>query len=394
MKRILLILLILFPALLLSAQDQVIPNGYYRVHNKKTQRYVYICDNTAKIDFVAVTADMGAIQLWNKEYRDPHSDPASVVYLQNIGTSTSGPYYNLSSQGTGIKQLINYYVYILSYKPANDSEYYQLYAEGKYLCDNESSSLPSGALGYELKGDYRKWISNTIDANSDEWFGIKATINGQDRYLHPFYADFGFSCIPTGMKVWYIKAVDKEGAVIKEITDNVIPASTPVFIECVSPDAQDNKLNLIYSNTAGPQDNKLKGVYFNNQYRNKSSDARTEFDKNTMRVLGVMEDGRLGYVLSKVKPDQKTKKQYLEANQSYLMVGADIPDEIPLITEAEYNDILAQREALEVGAVSDVLRLYNVFSISGEFKGRLSQDEIDQLPSGIYIVDNRKVVID
>ena len=336
---------------------------------------------------------MGAVQLWTPEYRNPHSDPASVVYLEHTGTNTGGPYYNISSQGTSIKQIIDYYVYISSYKPAGEPEYYQLYAEGKYLCDNESTSLPSGALGYEQKGDFRKWLANKVDPDSDEWFGIESSVNVQGRYLHPFYADFGFSCVPAGMKVWYITAVDKDGAVIKEITDNVIPANTPVFIECVSPDARENKIDLVYSNAAGPQDNQLKGVYFNNQYRPKSVSARKEFDRNTMRVLGVMEDGRLGYVLSKVKPDSKTKKQYLLANQSYLTVGPEIPDEIPLITEAEYQDILAEREAL-VSPVSDASRLYNVFSISGEFKGKLSKDEIDKLPSGIYIIDNRKVVID
>ena len=382
MKRILLIILFVIPVLFLDAQD--IPDGYYRVHNKKTDRYVYVCDNTGKIEYAAVTADMGAIQLW-KDHSKTFSDPASIIYLKKMGSNTSGPYYNLSSQGTSVKQIINYYVYI-----HYQNGYYQLYAEGKYLCDNESSELPSGALGYEQKGDYRKWLANPVDPESDEWFGVKSTVSGQGRYLHSFFADFGFSCVPTGMKVWYIMAIDKEGAVIKEITDNVIPANTPVIIECVSDKPEENKLDLVYSYTGGPKDNKLNGVYFNNKYRPKSTDARKEYDSKTMRVLGVMEDGRLGYVLSKVTPDTKTKKQYLEANQSYLIVDEDFPAEIPLITESEYEAILAERAAGVGSALEN--RLFNVYSISGEFKGLMNQDQLDLLDPGIYIIDNRKVV--
>jgi len=383
MKRLLLILFLIVPVFTLSAQD--IADGYYRVHNKKTKRYVYVRDNTGKIDYAAVTADMSAIELW-KGHEKTYSDPGSIIYLKKMGTTSAGDsYYNLTSQGTGVHEIINYYVII-----SRHGSYYQLYAEGKYLCDNETSSMDAGAMGFENKGDYRDWVAAMVDSNSDEWFGITPTVSAEGRYLHPFFADFGFSFVPDGMKAWYIMAVDKEGAVIKEITDNVIPARTPVIIECVSENAQDNKIDLIHSYAAGPSDNNLKGVYFNNRARPKSADARKVYDKTTMRVLGVMSDGRLGYVLSTVKADAKTKKQYLEANQSYLIVGPDIPDEIPLITESEYNDILAAREA-SVGTVS-TNHLYKVYSISGESKGLLDQDQLDLLPSGVYIIDNRKVV--
>jgi hypothetical protein len=383
MKRLLLVLFLIVPVFTLSAQD--IADGYYRVHNKKTDRYVYVRDNTGKIDYVAVTADMTAIELW-KGHDKTYSDPGSIIYLKKMGTNDTGTYYDLESQGTSVHKIIKKY-YVNIYRSGS---YYQLYAEGKYLCDNETSSLDVGVMGLDRKGDYRNWIATAVDSNSDEWFGITPTVSANGRYLHPFFADFGFSFVPDGMKAWYIMTVDKERAVIKEITDKVIPARTPVIIECVSENAQDNKIDLIHSYAAGPSDNNLKGVYFNNRARPKSADARKVYDKTTMRVLGVMSDGRLGYVLSTVKADAKTKKQYLEANQSYLIVGPDIPDEIPLITESEYNDILAAREA-SVGTVS-TNHLYKVYSISGESKGLLDQDQLDLLPSGVYIIDNRKVV--
>lgn len=401
MKRFLLFVAVLFsPLSVILAQD--IEDGYYRVHNKKTGRYVYVTDNTGSINFTGAKAEMGALQLW-KDHSRTISDPASIIYLKVMGANDGGTYYNLMSQGTGVKQIIDYYVYI-----HYNSGYYQIYAEGKYLCDNETTDSPDGAMGTDRSGDYRKWIATRVDAQTDEWFGITPSIISDGRKLHPFYADFGFTCASEGMKVLYIMKVDKEGAVIKELTDNVIPAGTPVIIECSSSAPSDNKIDLVYSYDNKPSDNQLEGVYFNNPYRSKSADARKVFDKNTMRVLGIMSDGRIGYVLSKVAVDSKTKKQYLEANQSYLMVGEDIPDEIPVITESEYQAILARRA--EEQRIADSIRVadsiaaridrivpdktgHSVYMISGRNLGNLTKEEIEQLPAGIYIIDRRKVVI-
>lgn len=374
----------------LSILAQGIPDGYYRVHNLKTERYVYVTDNTGSINYQAVTANMGAIELW-KDHSKTYSNPASIIYLKTMGENTGGVYYDLQSQGTGVKEIIDYYVYILY-----SGGYYQLYAEGKYLCDNETTDSDDGALGTDRSGNYRKWVADMVDSGTDEWFGITSSVVNNGRYFHPFFADFGISCVPDGMKVWYISKVDKEGAVIKEITDNVIPARTPVIIECVSSDPSENKLDLIYSYASGPSDNRLKGVYFNNALRLKSADARTEFDKKTMRVLGVMADGRLGYVLSKEPADKKTGKQYLAANQSYLVVGTDIPDEIPIITESEYQAIIDQRIADSIAAFVPAIPQSEgsvVFTISGRSLGKLTPQEIEQLPTGIYIINRKKVVV-
>ena len=115
-----------------------------------------------------------------------------------------------------------------------------------------------------------------------------------------------------------------------------------------------------------------------------------------MRVLGVMADGRLGYVLSKVTPDKKTKKQYLAANQSYLVVGNDFPEEIPIITESEYQAIIDQRIADSIAAVLPAIPQSDgsvVFTISGRSLGELTPQEIEKLPAGIYIINRKKVVV-
>jgi hypothetical protein len=82
-----------------------------------------------------MTADFGALQLWKNQSRTV-SDPASVVYLKKKGVDSGGPYYDLQSQGTGIYEIIKKYIY-LYYSDGS----YQLYAEGKYLCDNETTDI-------------------------------------------------------------------------------------------------------------------------------------------------------------------------------------------------------------------------------------------------------------
>ena len=384
MRKSLLLFFTFLSPLFLKAQNP--EDGYYRVHNLGSERYVSITDNTGSINYQAMTADFGALQLWKNHSRTV-SDPATVVYLKKKGVDSGGPYYNLQSQGTCIYEIINKNIY-LYYSDGS----YQLYAEGKYLCDNETTDIDRGYMGIDRKGNYRRWLADRIDIGSDEWFGITPSIECNGRFFHPFYADFGFIPVAEGMKVWYVSRVETEAAIISELDAGLIPARVPLIIECGSQSVSDNKIDLRYSYATGPAGNKLKGVYFNNPNRPKSVDSRKVFDSNTMRVLGTMSDGNLGYVLSNAPVDTKTQKQYLAANQSYLIVEPGMPDEIPVMTEREYQKFLEDRQNASVKAVAGENR-YPVYMISGRKVGDLNDSQLSELPAGIYIVGNRKYVV-
>lgn len=379
MKRISLFILFLLSILQLPAQD--IENGYYRVSNVGSGRYVYVTDNTGEIIYQAATADFGALELW-KDHSKTYSDPASVIYIEKKGSNDSGTYYDLRAQGTGVYAIIGYYVNVYY-----SNGIYQVYGEGVYLSDDNTGDGDRGRMGTNRKGDYRKWKVSKIDT-SNEYFGIEPSIKKDDRYFQPFYADFGFSPLGTGMKVWLVKEVNKDAVIITPFTGEVVPARTPVIIECASNNAYDNKLNLVYDYSDLNQDNKLAGVYFNNANRSKSTDARKEFDRNTMRVLGIMTNGKLGYGFSKVAADEKNGLQYLEANKSYLPVESGLPEEIPVMTEAEYEEWLISSVASR-----NQDRTVTVVMLSGRNLGQMKADEISSLPAGIYIVDSKKVVI-
>lgn len=366
-------------------------DGYYRAYNKKTERYIYVLDNTGKVNWTALDAELGAIELWRD--CDEHirfTDPATVVYMEQHGSQ-----YDFQCQGMGLYKMFKQYVTL-----QKGSGYYSFTVtrDGvtKSLSDSNSNPWPDeGKLGTNGSAEYRKWVISKVDV-ADEWFGINPSIEVDGKFYHPFYADFGFTPVSEDMRVWYISVVDTAGAVLKEFTGDVVPANMPVFIECTSSDPEQNKLDLKYNRESVPADNKLQGVYFKNLMRDGiSDDAATEFDESTMRVLGVTQDGRLGYILSKVpkEPNKVNGKQYLAANQSYLVVGSDCPSEIPVITEAEYEEILANRGDAAVH-IASYTTPKEVYSISGRFIGKLTTDEIKKLSPGIYIIGRRKVTVE
>lgn len=360
MRRLLLLLILFFVTLYASAQFT--EDGFYRVRNVGSQRFVYVEDNTGSVIYGDMDADMGAVSL----YRDPErviSEPAAVIYIKQY----SDKEFDLMSQGTGVLSLIGYKVQVFG---ASDGKY-QVYAEGKYLCDSDNSDREKGMLNTKSKNykeDDCKWNIYPL-TDSDYYFGIAPSVHVGEKFFKPFYADFGFSFESSGMKVWTVSEIREDAVIVAELNSEIIADNTPVIIECSSNITSDNKLNLYKSQGHAPEHNLLKGVYFNNELRSKKSkDAKTPFDPATMRVLGVMTDGRLGYVLS----DQPN----LAANESYLVVPEGTPEELPVMTAEEYEAGVHEISLSEENVIYDLAgrRLEKIYR------------------PGIYIVNHRKVL--
>ena len=328
-------------------------DGYYRVQNYATERYTYVTDNTDNSDIARNAFDMAAIQLW-KDLDRAISDPASIIYIEQHGTD----HYDLRAQGTGVYAMLGMYVNVkASSSPAFKSlGLYEVSATGsfggvtatKYLSDGEQASVPDGVMSLNGTGQYRQWAVFPVSAtDEDNYFGITPTIMVGTKHYYPFYAAFPFNFHSAGMKAYIVTKVDdKMGmAVMTEVT-GAVPASTPVLIECSSALATNNRLDLLASSGAALSGNLLKGVYFCNQKRPKSKDALTAFDANTMRVLGVTAGGELGFVSqsTNLKTFSNKEGSYLPANQAYLPVSEGTPSELKLVTEAEYQEALANME--------------------------------------------------
>lgn len=392
MKKSLLTLIIAaFGAASLSAQDTgLVGDGYYRVRNLATQRYIYVTDNTS--DGTLDVLDYSGIQLW-KDLSRAISDPASVLFIKNEG----GDKYDIQSQGTGIKQILGQVPKISLFTSDGSYEVYGSQAGvTKYLSDNNKSDRAQGQLGDGGTLKYRRWQVDKIGADKSNYFGITPTTTVGGKYYKPFFASFAFDTYSTGMKVYYVSKIDEKNAcaVIKEIKGTV-PAKTPVLIECSTAAAATNRVDIKTTAGPAPTDNILKGVYFCNDGRPDSKDAYTEFKPAGMRVLDVV-NGALCYTSATTGSNLTDLEVYvnrvdveikaISANTSYLPVSSKAPANLKVVTEEEYMKIGIDGIKADVAPAS--VSVYNLNGVEMRTDGTT-----DNLPAGIYVVGGRKVVV-
>ena len=320
---------------------QFTSDGYYRVQNFGTKRYLYVKDNTGSYDMHRDVGDFAAIQLWKTESMTV-SDPSCLMYIKKMGTDL----YDLTAQGTGIYAMVQRYVDVHQVTAGAMRGTYTVSATAagitKYLSDNELSSVDRGTLGTGGNSPYRNWNVYAVSASGDTYFGITPNVQTGGKYYYPFYATFPFRLYSSGMKAYIISKVDRDLAVLSEVKD-VVPALTPVLIECSSATPSGNRLDLTTSSASPLTGNEMKGVLFCNNSRPKSKDAITAYNASTMRVLGVTAAGKLGFVSESDNLVTYNGTRYLPANQAYLTVSADAPSELTIVTEEEYQKALAER---------------------------------------------------
>ena len=384
----------LFIAIILgfvSAQGQIIQNGYYRVWNFKTARYVHIVDNRGSINMSTTDADLNAIELW-KGLEKAISSPATVMNFKYI----SGSQYDILSQGTGISKIMdNMYLSIRKVNDASAPNTYLAYGTKsgatKYLADGEKKDryedgVMSTNVTNEADKQYRYWYITPIDDSTDQYFGIKPTVQNGNKYYHSFNADFPFSLKSQGMKLFYITTVDQGMAVKEEIPAGaIIPAMTPILVECAASEPTDNRLTLGGNPTCSLNGNMLRGVIFHNP-SNGSHRNLVEYNSQTMRVLGNMQNGSLGFI--------KTTEAYLPANSSYLLLpqnGQQYPDEIKIVTREEYNAISAGIGEIIEDSSDKPVNVYNCQGIL--IKQNADKDFINTLSPGLYIVGGKKILV-
>ena len=319
---------------------QYTDDGYYRIRNFGTKRYMYLTDNTGSYDMDRDVGDFAAIQMWKGEER-PISDPATLMYVVKKGAEQ----FDLTSQGTGIYAMVHRYVdvHTINTPPFQGTYTVSATAYGitKFLSDNERSNVDEGAVGTGESSPYRNWeVFKVTPTNDNSYFGITPNVQLGDKYYYPFYISFPFTLYSSGMKAYTISRVGHGCAVLSQV-NGMIPAYTPVYIECASANPSDNRLDLKVSSASPLANNLLQGVLFCNNKRPKSKDAIKAFDAQTMRVLGVTSEGKLGFVSNSPNLATFSGVQYLPANQAYLSVPAGTEEELTIVTEEEYNEILS-----------------------------------------------------
>lgn len=372
MKKTLLLYLLVAVASIAYA-DYTAP-GYYRIKNYKTKRYASVIDDKGKINFANATADLQAIKL-QKNFDEVCCDPASILYIKD-----EGGHFQIEAQGTGLYQIVNNYVNLMKVEKADGQQLYKAYGEHsgvvKYIGDAEAFPSDLGMMGTNSSGDYQKWYILPVDENSENFFGVRPKLNVSGKHFTSMYASFPYTSVSPDVKSYYISNISSYYGMVAltEITGTV-PASTPVIIECSSDAPVDNLLKIGGSSTA-INGNIMKGAYFNNSQYDHIN--RVEYKRDTMRVLGICEDGSLGFIVPE-------SLDYIPANECYITVQPGSPAEFKIVSQ-EVFEAGVKEIAVETGS-------NDLYNIQGQLIRRNpSTEDLNSLPAGIYILGGKKFI--
>ena len=358
---------------------QISGDGYYRIQNNGSERYITITDNVLTNTNVSSSSiiDYGNITTWF--WDNVKSNPASVVYIKAVGSQ-----YDMSAQGFSIHDITGGKAYVNLNQSGSDKSIYLIQASATQGGVKVSKTLYDGSTKDEYdyvnddgKSTHKFWRIKPVNTD-DNYIGITPTVQTNDGWYGTIYAAFPFKLASSGMKAYYVDGVQTGQFQLKEITDDVKPAATPMIIKCSSNDPAQNKITPVYAATTAPTGNKLNGTYFASSLRNHV--VRIEFDKNKMRVLGKDASGNL--IFTQAEESYLTKKKYIPQNTAYLYNASGLTGDYVLVSRDTFSGIS------DIEANPQEKTVKGTFTLSG-----VPVDDSKALRPGIYIKNGKKVVI-
>lgn len=371
MKKILLFLTSFLP---LAAAAQLNGDGYYRIQNNKSERYLTVKDDIpGEVDYSAGNVDLSNLRTW-RGFDLVKANPASIFYVKKV----SGTKYDLAAQGTSIHKL------------TGGKKYLDIYDEGGiYLFEATSSGVTAHLYdsnnnterGYvsikKSATGYQYWRFVPINTDSD-YLGLQPTIQATDGWYGTVYASYPFKLASTNVKVYYVNGVCEGQFELKEITGDIKPAATPLLFKSDSNNPADNKIIPVTDATTAPSDNLLGGTYFANSIDGHI--ARVEYDATSMRVLGVDADKHL--IFTTATANDLTDKKYINMNTCWLNVPEGLTGDFLLVDRGPYSAI----RSIETSPKETATK--GTYTLTG-----IQVDDSKQLRPGIYIKNGKKVVI-
>ncbi len=352
--------------------------GYYRVENYKTERWVSVIDYRGRIDIGSTSADLQAIKL-QKNFDVVSGDAASVLYVKPV----SGE-YDITAQGTGIYEIIDHYLRLREVGSANGQTLYKAYGTyngaTRYLGDGTVGNRDLGGMSTATTGDYQKWYIKPITSDGENFFGVQSTVDANGALYASLYTSFPYSAYSDGVKFYYVNRTFLGAAELKEV-DGTVAESTPVIVKCAGVNPSDNRL-YVGGSGISMSDNCLSGTYFNCDKG--GHENFTTYDPKTMRVPGRCADGSFGFITADIET--------IPANTAYLKVTPDAPSEVKIMSTEEFDLYYKYHTAVEsVGVDSD--ESSDVYSATGILLHKnATPEQINSLPAGLYIIGGKKIL--
>lgn len=306
-------------------------DGFYHFKNTVTGRYVSINDTDPgnyQISTHSGDLNMGGFRTY-LNYDTVAVSPSCIIYVRKLDNGR----YDLRGQGSGLYELSSGR-FSVDLTPLGSDTYkisgtYQGFV--KILADGSPSDKDSWLMNRLT--ETQKWEAIPVNT-ADEYIGINPDVKTADgQYYGTIYAGFSFRLASPGMKAYYVSMAQGAGFTMKEIGQDVIPASTPVIVRCNSSDPADNKIEPVADDGTFSPSNCLEGVYCALSGVSKHFNAKV-YDAISMRVLGLDDKGELAFVTA--QPQQLYKDIYLRANKAYLRVASNSAD---IMTIGNYTGI-------------------------------------------------------
>ncbi len=363
-----------------TASAQIDGDGFYRVQNCETSRYM--SEETNYVEVIYSSTSVNAAAIRTRQLDKLLTCPSSVIYFESKG----GTKYNFVAQAFDIYAKTGFLPNLVSSSAVSGA--YRCYGTDSgitvYLSDYYDADEGIVEEGYVRANgkSTRDWYVKKINT-SDNYLGVAPSIQANDGYYYqPFYASFAFSPVnASNTKVYYVSRIWNGQAVISEVTGTV-PKASPVIIKTTSSTASNNMLSPTSESVTALSGNKLKGVYFCSYFKDQNQpENRTAFDAETMRVLRVQSDGTLAFVVD-------SSLDYLPANESYLSVSSGSPEVIPVIDEATYTTGITEINANDS---QQTVRHPGIYTSTG-VKIRDTNDT-QGLQPGLYVIDGKTCIV-
>lgn len=374
----------------LSAHAQLNGDGYYRIQNANTGRYMTLADRHSRgANGHTTNVDAGALQT-KKQWSDIASDPGSVFYIKKVNSNE----YNILAQGIDMHQLINYYIRIETKDSGKTYRFWQTDGVKLFLSDENSKNYGKDNSYVATSGaDTRDWKIIPLNNSGDNYLGLTPEVKTYDgKYYTTYIAGFPFSLQSSGMKAYILPFLNKEKGMIgyREINGD-IPANTPVLIECSSANGKSNLIKPLENTTnTVSSSNILTGVYFSVADWISGHNNYVEYDATSQRHLGTNSAGELVFNNTKdhmititiVENGDFAQKTAIPHNTAYLSVSANTPTELKVVDEAtgiNHVTIDADKEG-------------DIYTLTG-IKVRQNATSTEGLPQGIYLFKGKKVIV-
>ena len=232
-------------------------------------------------------------------------------------------------------------------------------------------------------GDAAKWILELVGEDNTNYFGVAPAnkMKGKNgKYFTTLYTDFPMKVVDN-INAYIVESIGTTGAEkgyaqCKKIAskNDIIPAQTPIVLECETTASASNRLLPLANATPAPTNNILKAVFFN------EAKNTIETAGKTVRVFNINPKPAVRNPLG----FYRYSGTIIKGNKAFLLVDANASG-----SKLDGYDMEEEGTADGIDEVTTTTAETATNAVYYDLQGR----RVDHPVRGIYIVNGKKVII-